>query len=705
MELSALQEALKKEIQCHQKLVVQMKQDPQNAELKKQLHECQAKITSLSEKQKKVVEQLRKDLLIKQQSASTQKSASTPPVLAAKPISLVKSTIQAAPLAVVTQKAAVAMVTSLSNGQKLALTSSDLPTANPINLQTTASKLLQENVARIPPKASQPQQALSVASSPIKVPQLSSVHRLTGRNPATLTQVRPKPNSAAVSPVQGGGGGPQASLVPLHKAHALLAVRGAGGVQHVRIVNGQQYKPRSPPPTQHASLAASTALAAAPSASVTAAPPSSAALPPSSSAAVSSASAAAAASAASSSSPVGGVTVVASGTQPSKDGTARQTSQTVYRANLSTRILSPRPQVEANPQKVAFLGSLGLVTHEHMEEIQSRRQERKRRTTANPVYSGAMYEPERKRSAVTYLNNPVQTGTRKRGRPPKYASVLAGLVGPPVQALPSLSQPAAPLEQDKAEGGGAPPPCSPSDGPAASPATVSDGDIHEDFCSVCKRSGQLLMCDTCSRVYHLECLEPPLKAIPKGMWICPKCQEQVLRKEDALPWPGTLAIVHSYIAHKAAKEEEKRKLQKRSNELRQERDQLEQKAKMLSTAILKCMEVRNSLLSKQKEVQVGMERYRKLVQLINGVPAKPSKPPAAAAQALQVVASTSSPVVATAATPLLIITTLTPDLTAMGVPVARATSVAVSTSTGILAQIHPPMAPAGQLPHQPHAKH
>nr|XP_032805124.1 PHD finger protein 21A isoform X5 [Petromyzon marinus] len=652
MELSGLQEALKKEIQCHQKLVVQMKQDPQNAELKKQLHECQAKITSLSEKQKKVVEQLRKDLLIKQQSASTQKSASTPPVLAAKPISLVKSTIQAAPLAVVTQKAAVAMVTSLSNGQKLALTSSDLPTANPINLQTTASKLLQENVARIPPKASQPQQALSLASSPIKVPQLSSVHRLTGRNPATLTQVRPKPNSAAVSPVQGGG--PQASLVPLHKAHALLAVRGACGVQHVRIVNGQQYKPRSPPPTQHASLAASTALAAAPSASVTAAPPSSAAMPPSSSAAASSAAsaAAAAASAASSSSPVGGVTVVASGTQPSKDGTARQTSQTVYRANLSTRILSPRPQVEANPQKVAFLGSLGLVTHEQMEEIQSRRQERKRRTTANPVYSGAMYEPERKRSAVTYLNNPVQTGTRKRDE-----------------------------------------------------EFLWKGDIHEDFCSVCKRSGQLLMCDTCSRVYHLECLEPPLKAIPKGMWICPKCQEQVLRKEDALPWPGTLAIVHSYIAHKAAKEEEKRKLQKRSNELRQERDQLEQKAKMLSTAILKCMEVRNSLLSKQKEVQVGMERYRKLVQLINGVPAKPSKPPAAAAQALQVVASTSSPVIATAATPLLIITTLTPDLTAMGAPVARATSVAVSTSTGILAQIHPPMAPAAQLPHQPHAKH
>lgn len=67
MELQTLQEALKVEIQIHQKLVAQMKQDPQNADLKKQLHELQAKITALSEKQKKVVEQLRKELLVKQE--------------------------------------------------------------------------------------------------------------------------------------------------------------------------------------------------------------------------------------------------------------------------------------------------------------------------------------------------------------------------------------------------------------------------------------------------------------------------------------------------------------------------------------------------------------------------------------------------------------------------------------------------------------
>lgn len=99
-----------------------------------------------------------------------------------------------------------------------------------------------------------------------------------------------------------------------------------------------------------------------------------------------------------------------------------------------------------------------------MAEIQSKRQERKRRTTANPVYSGAVFEPEvqtqaaaaagaacsnpasnlhqahenlalaphtsrsfvsdpaaaafvfqRKKSAVSYLNSPLHQGTRKRG--------------------------------------------------------------------------------------------------------------------------------------------------------------------------------------------------------------------------------------------------------------------------------------------------
>ncbi len=47
--------------------------------------------------------------------------------------------------------------------------------------------------------------------------------------------------------------------------------------------------------------------------------------------------------------------------------------------------------------------------------------------------------------------------------------------------------------------------------------------VHEDYCAVCQRTGELLMCDTCSLVYHLQCLEPPLTGVPQGLWSCPKC--------------------------------------------------------------------------------------------------------------------------------------------------------------------------------------
>ncbi len=32
------------------------------------------------------------------------------------------------------------------------------------------------------------------------------------------------------------------------------------------------------------------------------------------------------------------------------------------------------------------------------------------------------------------------------------------------------------------------------------------------------------------------------------------CFLQILQKEDAIEWPGTLAIVHSYISYKAGEE-------------------------------------------------------------------------------------------------------------------------------------------------------
>lgn len=50
----------------------------------------------------------------------------------------------------------------------------------------------------------------------------------------------------------------------------------------------------------------------------------------------------------------------------------------------------------------------------------------------------------------------------------------------------------------------------------------------EDFCSICHLGGDLLCCDNCTAVYHLGCLSPPLKVVPRGKWSCPRCVRRLL---------------------------------------------------------------------------------------------------------------------------------------------------------------------------------
>ncbi|XP_074811453.1 PHD finger protein 21A isoform X6 [Natator depressus] len=573
MELQTLQEALKVEIQVHQKLVAQMKQDPQNADLKKQLHELQAKITALSEKQKRVVEQLRKNLIVKQeqpdnkfqiqplvqsenklqnpqqqplqqlqQQQSTapspnligsQKTVTTTSMITTKTLPLVlKAATATMPASVVGQRPTIAMVTAI-NSQKAVLSTDAQNT--PVNLQTT-NKVTGPGAEAVQIVAKNTVTLVQATPQPIKVPQFIPPPRLTPR-PNFLPQVRPKPvaqNNIPIAPAPP----PMLAAPQLIQRPVMLTTKftpsslptSQNSIHPVRVVNGQT----------------ATIAKTFPMAQLTS------------------------------------IVIAAPGTrlagpqtlQISKPNLEKQTIKPHVEAEEKqtesrtiTPPAAPKPKREENPQKLAFMVSLGLVTHDHLEEIQSKRQERKRRTTANPVYSGAVFEPERKKSAVTYLNSTMHPGTRKRANEDHWPK----------------------------------------------------GDIHEDFCSVCRKSGQLLMCDTCSRVYHLDCLDPPLKTIPKGMWICPKCQDQMLKKEEAIPWPGTLAIVHSYIAYKAAKEEEKQKLLKWSSDLKQEREQLEQKVKQLSNSITKCMEMKNTILAKQKEMHSSLEKVKQLVRLIQGI--------------------------------------------------------------------------------------
>uniref|UniRef100_A0A6Q2XZS1 Bromodomain PHD finger transcription factor n=1 Tax=Esox lucius TaxID=8010 RepID=A0A6Q2XZS1_ESOLU len=53
---------------------------------------------------------------------------------------------------------------------------------------------------------------------------------------------------------------------------------------------------------------------------------------------------------------------------------------------------------------------------------------------------------------------------------------------------------------------------------------MSEGAVaYDDHCRVCHRLGDLLCCETCSAVYHLECVKPPLVEVPEDEWQCEVC--------------------------------------------------------------------------------------------------------------------------------------------------------------------------------------
>ncbi|XP_043359569.1 chromodomain-helicase-DNA-binding protein 3 isoform X1 [Dermochelys coriacea] len=54
---------------------------------------------------------------------------------------------------------------------------------------------------------------------------------------------------------------------------------------------------------------------------------------------------------------------------------------------------------------------------------------------------------------------------------------------------------------------------------------------HQDYCEVCQQGGEIILCDTCPRAYHLVCLDPELDKAPEGKWSCPHCEKEGVQWE------------------------------------------------------------------------------------------------------------------------------------------------------------------------------
>uniref|UniRef100_A0A8C9T5B6 PHD finger protein 21B-like n=1 Tax=Scleropages formosus TaxID=113540 RepID=A0A8C9T5B6_SCLFO len=515
MELQGLQEALKVEIQCHQKQA---------------LRGC--------------------------------------PVGSAKPLSLIKPPSQSIAISVVPAKAPVSMVTAHVNGQKAA--GSEPPQTAPAGLPAAGVLHCPGRRASEPPHS---QILGTLTTVPIKVPQVSSLHRLGGQAPAVLPQVRPKtliPDSLPQSP----GQEQQVSQpTTLQRATTVVSPKSWGPglpacsstFSPARLPNGQSSpSPSSSPPPPAPPVAAAIGGAGVAYAIISAPP---------------SGTRGSTLSAVNETMKVQPLvfstdskviiiqpqtpSISQSSPGPQADSPARDSAPVPAPTPVSTcsPALTPsaKKKKEEDPEKTAFMVALGLVTTEHLEEIQSKRQERKRRSTANPAYSG-LFEPERKRHASNYLSSALF------------------------------------LSSGDSED-----------------LCWKEGSARDDRCAVCKEDGELQPCHGCHRAYHPDCVHPPLRTPPKGSWTCPRCQKKVINK-DNMSWPQN--FVQSYVAHKRAREEEKKRLLRRSGELKKERALLEERDQQLSESLARSTELKKSLLERQKETKASLERLKALIRLI-----------------------------------------------------------------------------------------
>uniref|UniRef100_A0A3B5KNM7 PHD finger protein 21B n=1 Tax=Takifugu rubripes TaxID=31033 RepID=A0A3B5KNM7_TAKRU len=205
----------------------------------------------------------------------------------------------------------------------------------------------------------------TLAALPIKVPPVGSLRRLTGQAAAVLPQVRPKtqiPDSLPHSVCQ--------ELQPLSLQRATAVVTPPAGAtlpgdngtlsphqqpsSHSEALPAQPGGAESAGPAQHASAGPGVAYAI-----IAAASPA-----------------------------PGNVIIIQPQAADSTDGSPTPADVSPQQTPAPTSL-----QKDEDPEKLAFMVALGLVTTEHLEEIQAKRQERKRRSTANPAYSGLL-EPE-----------------------------------------------------------------------------------------------------------------------------------------------------------------------------------------------------------------------------------------------------------------------------------------------------------------------
>ncbi|XP_063986758.1 mucin-2-like isoform X1 [Diachasmimorpha longicaudata] len=215
---------------------------------------------------------------------------------------------------------------------------------------------------------------------------------------------------------------------------------------------------------------------------------------------------------------------------------------------------------QSNVKQVNFLSNLGLITTGQLCELQNKKTERKRRSTANPQFVYPNWDLPSKRKRHAYLQSvgtapqTRQTTARLNGPSPPPVKAPPKSTSPPTKTISKNSIPQqksavrpnilrtmqetrASQNRSKLDNGTSQREAKVVETKSVHipglPSSLTIERIENDtaVCINCRNPGTLTMCDTCSANYHISChtISPP----PPRQ--CPKCVQKKKEEERSTP--------------------------------------------------------------------------------------------------------------------------------------------------------------------------
>lgn len=263
-------------------------------------------------------------------------------------------------------------------------------------------------------------------------------------------------------------------------------------------------------------------------------------------------------------------------------------------SNQSSPEHQPNPTEPQDLSQLDFLAYFSLATHENYREMQNRRVERKRRSTANPhfLYGGKGWDiyPKRKRGYLVQPISPPNTRQAVKRRNERISPPTVNTNSDngtarsktPTNCIPPIPNLPSELTIEKVS-------------PCSSP--------ESKVCKICKTSGNLVFCELCLNGFHVTCHDRPLSQTPKR---CPVCYTK-----DSLQNSAELS----------AKIEEKQKLEEQNQILCAELNELQDHHNQLNVSLKDQKYKQDELRLNQQKTE---EKIKQIITFIENIKNLPS---------------------------------------------------------------------------------